>query len=307
MYKYFKSSSLSVRNNFEEEGRQEENIILFKMRNIFIIILYSVFLLSGCRKENPITRADNPSNTPHITLKPILSRDYKNKALDLINDARKYVYVWMFEIANYREGPNPLLSALCRARKRGVDVKVLVEGGEDFLGERFYKKQKGAYEFLKSCGIKVRFDRKGRTTHVKMLLADTSLLIGSTNWTYYGLERNTELNVLIQSSETVQFKELFLKAYRDARKNTLNVPQNARKITVKGVVTYVQEKVSRRGRAYTIFKIKSKRKTYRVFIRGHHHIRKGERLLVKGLFYKVKKVGNRTFHNEIEASYIRRI
>ncbi|GEM_PF-978978 len=277
------------------------------MRYIFTIILFTVFLLSGCEKENSIAFHNERSTHSHITLEPIYSQDYKNKALDLINGAQKYVYVWMFEIANYREGPNPLLSALCRARKRGVDVKVLVEGGEDFLGERFYKKQKSAYEFLKSCGVKVRFDRKGRTTHVKMLLADTSLLIGSTNWTYYGLERNTELNVLIKSSQTEKFKELFLKSYRDARKNTLNVPKNARKITVKGVVTYVQERVSRRGRAYTIFKIKSKRRTYRVFIRGHHHIRKGERLLVKGIFYKVKKVGNRTFHNEIEASYIRRI
>ncbi len=272
----------------------------------FAGLLAILLLITGCKNQEAYIYPQKDHKTTS-TIEPVESREYKEVALNLINSARKHIYVWMFEIANYREGPNPLLSALCRAKKRGVDVKVLIEGGEDFLGERFYKKQKSAYEYLKSCGVNVRFDKKGKTTHVKMLIADTSLLIGSTNWTYYGLERNTELNVLIKSSQTEKFKKLFLKAFKESRKNTLNMPKNVREITVKGIVTYVKERVSRRGNAYTIFKIKSGRKTYRVFIRGHHHIRKGERLLVKGLFYKTKKVGKRVYHNEIEAKYIRRL
>lgn len=213
----------------------------------------------------------------------------------------------MFGIANYREKKNPLLYALCQARKRGIDVKILIEGGEDFLGSNFYKKQKSAYEFLKGCGIDIRIDKKGKTTHVKMLLVDTFLLIGSTNWTYYGLEKNTELNVLINSAETDTFGKLFLKAFKRAKKNKFHTPNIPKNITLQGIVISVKEKISKRGNAYTLFKIKSNGKIYKVFMKGHHHIKIGEKLLVKGIFYKIKKVGKRTYYNEIEATYIRRL
>ena len=276
------------------------------MRFTFIFALL-VFSLSGCQKEGPWQKTHKEKEASSFTIEPIASRDYKDAALNIINNAKKYVYVWMFEMGNYRDEPNPLFSALCDARKRGVEVKVLMEGGENFLGERFYKKQKNAYKYLKSCNVDVRFDKPGRTTHVKMLLADTSLIIGSTNWTYYGIEKNTELNVLIKSAQTEKFKALFLKAFNNARKNNMHMPRGESEITIRGVVVYVSERISKRGRAYTIFKIRTNRKTYRVFIRGHHHIKKGEKLLVKGIFYKTKRVGKRIYHNEFEANYIRRI
>ena len=266
-----------------------------------VLFVFALFL--SCTQKSSTQRISN-CNPPSIW--PVYGKAYRDSALNVINNAKKFVYVWMFEIANYREGDNPLLAAVCRAKKRGVDVKVLIEGGEDFLGEKFYKKQYSAYRYLKNCGVNVRIDKMGKTTHVKMLLADTNLIIGSTNWTYYGLEKNNELNVLIRGKDTRKFKEIFLKEFKHAKGNKFK-KNGGQEIEIRGTITFVSERVSKRGKAYTIFKVRSGKKTYRIFMRGHHHLKKGERVYVKGTFYRIKRVGKRVYHNEIEARYIRRI
>ncbi len=173
------------------------------MKNIPIIIFLVVVAL--CFLFTPTGYVVFNDNT-----KMVVNNNYFPQAHMLINDAEKSVHVIMFQIRKY--GAEELIDDLIRARERGLDVKVLIEGGEDFLGKSFYEKQKKACEYLKENGIEIRKDKKGITTHAKLIIADNSVLIGSTNWNYYSFEKNNEANVLITSQKLAEDFENYFSA-----------------------------------------------------------------------------------------------
>ena len=108
-----------------------------------------------------------------------------------------------------------LLDDLIEASKRGVDVKVMLEGGEEFLGENFTEAQTKTKEYLEEGGVKVKFDGEGVTTHAKLIVIDERVVIlGSTNWNYYSLDRNNEASVLIKSNEAgIYYEDYFEKLW----------------------------------------------------------------------------------------------
>ena len=110
----------------------------------------------------------------------------------------------MFEAKYYKNymdsKVDDILSELISARKRGVDVKVILEGGEDFLGADFEKSSQATCDYLSKGGVIVRFDPRNTTTHAKLIVIDnSSIIIGSTNWNYNAIENNNEASVLINS------------------------------------------------------------------------------------------------------------
>jgi len=113
----------------------------------------------------------------------------------------------MFEMGYYEHHPdspsNLLIKGLIDAGKRGVKVEVILEvnKGED----RTTKRNRQTGKMLSKAGVEVIYESPLKTTHAKLMIVDNSLvLLGSTNWTYYALTDNHEASVLIRSNKTAE-------------------------------------------------------------------------------------------------------
>ncbi|MEI6127711.1 MAG: phospholipase D-like domain-containing protein [Pseudomonadota bacterium] len=123
----------------------------------------------------------------------------------LIDSAKKTVQIMMFEAAYYKQHAaspsNQLIQALMDARKRGVKVEAVLEAG-DKKDDRVTMNNLLTGGLLKKSGIDVTLDPANSTTHTKLLIIDESLVVlGSTNWTYSALTKNHEVSTVIYSPE----------------------------------------------------------------------------------------------------------
>lgn len=82
-----------------------------------------------------------------------------------------------------------VLAQLAAARRRGADVRVLLDPNQPYNVRSF--------EVLAAAGVPVRWYPvpRGALLHAKICLFDSELLLGSANWTYSGLDVNHELDI----------------------------------------------------------------------------------------------------------------
>jgi sugar-specific transcriptional regulator TrmB len=158
-----------------------------------------------------------PAPKENIVVETIPNRLYFDKVHSVFTWARRTIYVIMYSMAQYLEYPlgheARLLSALIDARKRGVEVRVLLESGvNDDLAHQ--NRQTGDY--LSKFGITVKFDSRGITTHDKLIIVDSKIVVvGSTNWTYHAIDENNEASVVIYSESVgLKFQKYFLELWR---------------------------------------------------------------------------------------------
>jgi DNA polymerase III alpha subunit len=77
-------------------------------------------------------------------------------------------------------------------------------------------------------------------------------------------------------------------------------------VTVHGTVTELRERTSRRGNAYTTFKLQDPSGgAVSVFSWGHPTSKNGDRVEVEGVFQEVKHVAPYVFYNEIDSRRVR--
>lgn len=264
---------------------------------------------------------------------PIVDREYYSEVISVIREAKRSVHLLMFEVFYYPDYPgskvNDLIDELANAYSRGVDVKVCLEGGEEFLGEDFLEKQLRAYERLQERGVLIRGDSRGTTTHAKLLIVDgRTVVIGSTNWSYYAVEKNAEANVLIESpSLASDFEEYFDRIWSSAKPITTDNPAaespvskstsliarllddpegwDGEVVKVSGKVIDLEHRRSRGGNLYSTFSVTDEVGIrLKVFKWGHPRIEDGDQVEVEGVFKKEKHVGKYTFYNELEAETV---
>ncbi|MCR4391317.1 MAG: phospholipase D-like domain-containing protein [Candidatus Acetothermia bacterium] len=137
---------------------------------------------------------------------------------ELIARAARRVDVLLYRLVYYpqfADSPaNRIVDALCAAAARGVQVRVLLEGGEDFPDLAQENRLSAAY--LTTCGAAVRFDPPGTTLHAKCLIVDErDVMVTSANWSYYSLARNVEAGLALLGVPelgrplTLMFEELW--------------------------------------------------------------------------------------------------
>lgn len=134
---------------------------------------------------------------------PVTDRDYFSHAYRILSEAEESIHIVAFELKYYRSFPDSLQNRLVRqliyAHERGVDVKVVVDE---------FSEQDNAYDIMTENGVEIKYDGRDRTTHAKLIIVDGRIvLIGSTNFSYYGLEKNREANVLIEDEAVAQYYE----------------------------------------------------------------------------------------------------
>ncbi|MFC1685915.1 phospholipase D-like domain-containing protein [Nanoarchaeota archaeon] len=139
----------------------------------------------------------------------IVNDGYFEQVLEEIENADESIYVVIYNMKAYSSNNSvqQLQDALIDAKKRGVDVKVILDQSkwQGKITSSTINNEK-AKEYLEKGGVEVRFDSLKQTTHVKMLVIDGKVvIIGSTNWTFSALERNNEANVMVKDSEVVDY------------------------------------------------------------------------------------------------------
>lgn len=112
-----------------------------------------------------------------------------NNIIPVIEKAQKYIYIPAFIITH-----DELTNALIRAKKRGVDVKVILDA-TNTSGNR------NKLKVLRISGIPVKVENYAGKVHSKSIIVDDKYIIaGSMNFSNSGENKNDE-NVLIVQDE----------------------------------------------------------------------------------------------------------
>ncbi|MDI6851867.1 MAG: phospholipase D-like domain-containing protein [bacterium] len=217
-------------------------------------------------------------------VKTVFDSSYYTVVSNLIDNAQREILICMFQFSYYSDKPesfsNMLVSKLIEKSRKGVKIKILLEGGESFLGKGFYESVKEIKGILKQPNIEIKTDKNQKTTHAKFVIVDSKyVLLGSTNWTYYGLQENNESNVLIESEKVAkEFKKYFEKLWEESEVSAPSYIETKKSIFY-GVVKSVEKKVSKKGKPYTIIYLKDGMK---VFITGHYDLMPGVKIKIEG-------------------------
>ncbi|MEO0246405.1 MAG: phospholipase D-like domain-containing protein [candidate division WOR-3 bacterium] len=217
-------------------------------------------------------------------VKTIFNEEYYETLESLLLGAKKEILIGMFQFTFYEDKresySNKLVDLLLDKAKQGVKIRIILEGGENFLGRSFRESHQKLARILNHKNIQIKFDKKGMTTHAKFVVVDDAkVILGSTNWTYYGLHENNESNVLIESERIAKkFKNYFDSLWQTA--DTKGVSYFDREIKVfRGQVATVEKKMSKKGNPYTIIYLTN---GVRVYIRGHVSVKQRDIIKIEG-------------------------
>ena len=114
-----------------------------------------------------------------------------NNVLPLIQNAKKYVYIPTFIITH-----EELANELINAKKRGVDVKLIIDATNVYS-------RKSKIKELRSAGVPVKVENYAGKMHSKSIIIDDEYIVaGSMNFSNSGENKNDE-NVLIIENKTL--------------------------------------------------------------------------------------------------------
>ncbi|MEE9910576.1 MAG: phospholipase [Deltaproteobacteria bacterium] len=161
-----------------------------------------VFLSEAAMRE---TSEGSTGDSCDVT--PLMNEAFFPALLQAVDGAKNEIFITMYSFktgvhpASY---PDRLLEHLARAVKRGVHVKVILEGAgerQNDLSRQNFKTK----ELLEKRGVKVYLDSPKRTTHVKLIVVDQRLVfVGSHNLTPSALKHNNEVSILIEKPDLAQ-------------------------------------------------------------------------------------------------------
>lgn len=142
----------------------------------------------------------------------ILDNDYTKKAIEFIQDAHREIRICAYAWRWYDNAPDDKIQkfniAIVQAIQRGVTVRALVE-----------RVNEGSV--LKRYGISVQALNTNRTLHTKaILIDDTTLIVGSHNYTMRAQHDNFEASIATQDTECcLQFENYFDRLWQANGKN----------------------------------------------------------------------------------------
>jgi cardiolipin synthase len=140
----------------------------------------------------------------------------KNIYLNMIGNATDYLYI----TTPYLIIDNELMTALCLAAKRGVDVRIITPGIPDkkyiFLVTQSY------FEQLIRAGVKIYSYTKG-FIHAKNVVCDGKMAtVGTVNWDYRSLYLHFECGVYLTHADTIlDIYTDYIETLKDCREITL--------------------------------------------------------------------------------------
>ncbi len=136
----------------------------------------------------------------------VTDTEYAPQAIKMLAEAESSIDMALFELKFYKRFPlspsNQLVEEMIRAHERGLDVRVIVDE---------FAEDNSALPLLAEKGILIRNDGVNRTLHAKLIVVDhRKILVGSTNPTYYGLEKNREANLYLEDDRLAREYEAWI-------------------------------------------------------------------------------------------------
>ena len=144
----------------------------------------------------------------------LAGRDYLDAAREAMKSAQNSIRVMMF-FSNYsshsRNAANILISELEAAKKRGLEVEIILETSHTEIVNRG---NRASAERLLEGGIEAMFYPTFPVMHVKLVLIDDEVsIVGSHNWTNAAAYSNSESSALVRCPQTARrFREYFSRA-----------------------------------------------------------------------------------------------
>ncbi len=130
-----------------------------------------------------------------------------SRVVQIYDRATRYIFVAVYALTS------PLaVEALLRAKKRGVDVRVITD-----LGRLEDDKQRTALSTLQLAGIPIRVNQHDGLMHLKQVVVDDEInLNGSMNHTTSGNRYNDErLDVIRDRALSMKARQKFLAMWND--------------------------------------------------------------------------------------------
>ncbi len=160
----------------------------------------------------------DPTQEPEVPLlktKKVIplavKRDYFSELHNLLSKAQKRIHIIMYGMRYYPQYQdsivNTILNDLIWAKKRGVEVKVLLEKSD--YNQKLNRYNEEAAQYLEENGVEVRFDSPEVHTHAKLIIVDGATFLGSSNWGYGGLELYLGSNVLLLAPQITDSYEKY--------------------------------------------------------------------------------------------------
>lgn len=116
------------------------------------------------------------------------------KMIPLIDKSKTYVYIPIFYLTHKQ-----LTNSLIQAKKRGVDVKIIIDATNAHAHYTVHK-------ILRSANIPVKTENKAGKMHAKVIIIDDKYsIIGSMNFTKSGEKYNDENMVIIENPEIAKY------------------------------------------------------------------------------------------------------
>ena len=130
----------------------------------------------------------------------------ENVYINMINSAVRYIYI----MTPYLIVDNEMMTALCLAAKRGVDVRIVTPGIPDKM--IVYKVTQSYYPQLIEAGVKV-YQYKPGFVHAKCVVSDDKIAtVGTINFDFRSLYLHFENGVFLYKTDTVlRIKEDIIK------------------------------------------------------------------------------------------------
>lgn len=173
------------------------------MRRSFSICLMVLFCL-GCSEAASLKGEE---------IQPLVNREYIRVLQEQINKARQEIIIssFLFKTSSSPKSYTHRIQASLRsAADRGVRIRVLLERSDR---DEINRSNEKTARLLKDAGIEVFYDDPDKTTHIKLVIIDRSVVImGSHNLTESALRYNNEASVLIRSRPLALYLLNYLKA-----------------------------------------------------------------------------------------------
>lgn len=135
----------------------------------------------------------------------VFDSQYPKVIKELIRNCNQSLYIIMFFFRFEDEPDYPtdeLVSEIIKAKKRGANIKVILDQDEETDPYKSKEINKGIYEYLKKKDIKVVFDVPEKLTHTKLFIVDERhVVIGSHNLTAGSFYVYDDTSIYIESKD----------------------------------------------------------------------------------------------------------
>ncbi|MEM1634094.1 MAG: phospholipase D-like domain-containing protein [Sulfolobales archaeon] len=176
-------------------------MVLKRSFGVIILVVFILGFLAGFEVgfeyyRSNVSQSVNVSSSGAGVYRVLTDKDYYDTLRWWLDRANKSVHVIMYVIKydpkQYNDPVNILLYTLADLKRRGVDVKIIVD-------DTTMQSYPETISFLKNMSISIKLDESAsKTTHAKIVIIDGYIVfIGSHNWTESALTRNHEVSVVI--------------------------------------------------------------------------------------------------------------